>query len=748
MLDITAAHRRKDGAEIVVWSGVPSVSVSRGVATPKVLWRESPLDPPTPHIADPLVADLDEDGETEVYTVGFEGATLSARAGRSGALRWREVDAVADGQLYAMRDALAVINDRELSVHDSISGAPRWRAHLDDVPGLDPRYRITGVLRPYPSSDAPIFGLVLNAEKSELKRETPATRLLRLDFDERRVRPLATLDRGTQHACQALGDADILCQERSSELTPPPRNVCIVDASGGLRRCLETRGHATLLRLNGPSLETLIVVIGEERLTLREIEHGEVLRSVPLESPAASIPSPFDWNADGRDDITLSLRDGTVVAYSRDGARLGSMWSDERLGRVRPVGDLDGDGFSELTTWGNASALLNAPNTAWERRSMDAIWATPVVRDFDGDEALEVAVFLNLDRHDRLYLLDARTGEIDRRAELPTRAVLDTPLIVPRSDGTHDIITMTDDGVRRYRGDDPRHPIERYKEELTGYTTPVLYGREGHQQLIASSRTGPGLWLVDPATIASQPASRMIGSAGRLRVADLDQDGSDELLIATNAGVEKRTLPGLDPINSRTLKSAATRTPLEIVDLDGDGTLELLVTRREPAAVLALNATLGDRWKTPPELDPSFALAIPDPEERSCALVIISTDTHGLVALDADGRVRWRFPREPLADPMGFRQNTVYEDIYGDGARVLLASSSAGALYILEPTAGEVLARYRGGGDEPTAAAPAVADLDDDGRREILFVGADRTLRALHVAPRGARFHPRNRFSE
>ncbi len=139
-------------------------------------------------------------------------------------------------------------------------------------------------------------------------------------------------------------------------------------------------------------------------------------------------------------------------------------------------------------------------------------------------------------------------------------------------------------------------------------------------------------------------ATRGRGSWIRLAVVDLDGDGHNELVAANKGGTSVSILyPGAQPRNGREWTEKVVwrcRTPINVrpVDLDGDGTLELVAASRGEKRIVCLDRE-RDTWRTIPIYSGSnppsegFMMQFID-LDRDGRLDIITEEDHG-------GRVFW-----------------------------------------------------------------------------------------------------------
>jgi hypothetical protein len=205
-------------------------------------------------------------------------------------------------------------------------------------------------------------------------------------------------------------------------------------------------------------------------------------------------------------------------------------------------------------------------------------------------------------------------------------------------------------------------------------------------------------------------------------VADLTHDGTLEIIVGRGSDqltVYRPSVAG----STMTLNTLWTRNPfgggevrtLAVADLEGDGQLEIIVGRAgngatEQINVYEPNGSVRPGWPARHNGDPGYGwgmynenVAVADVDGDGLKEVIGPTDTHYITALDGDGEQLGVHPVFHLDAGMVWSEVGVHVDAWVD------------------------IRGYANCGTEhrPNFAnmAPAVADLDGDGAREIIALG-------------------------
>jgi poly-gamma-glutamate synthesis protein (capsule biosynthesis protein) len=299
----------------------------------------------------------------------------------------------------------------------------------------------------------------------------------------------------------------------------------------------------------------------------------------------------------------------------------------------------------------------------WEWKATDILCAF-LVRDLDGDGRPEV-VAGSYDR--RLYLVDA-TGQ-ERWAYDTGGSVFSLDVADIDGDGLDEILAGSEDGGLRLltvAGE------LRWEVSLPGRVTAVAaldLDANGTLEIVVGARPGTVWALRGDGTVLWQrdipgapTAFVLVGAVENRGVAMGTEDGAllaldpqGVPLWETNGGGYIRGLAATESgvlagartgsvlsltMDGRPLLEAALEEPVPIVanvDLDGDGTMEVLAGTR--SALVTLDAAGQERWRVPTERG-VWALAFPDLEGDGRPEIVAGTDGGEILVLDRWGRVR------------------------------------------------------------------------------------------------------------
>ncbi len=540
---------------------------------------------------------------------------------------------------------------------------------------------------------------------------------------------------------QNLGDAD--GDGGLDVLVARPGKPGTVDLIvGRTGRTLWTRPRvrtAVLLSL-GPS--AMVVEVQDSRVTLVDGVTGAPVAEHELSRPPNSAMAVYDWDGDTRRDLVMGTGDGVVRAFDSRLRPLGTVPLQIPFTHIEAGRDANHDGFDDLLLQARGPAVMLGPKVRWQRRTLESIRATPVVADLDGDGLPELALFGTLARSNRLEILDARTGLVEASSAVGQTPIVIRPPAVVRADKGSDLLVVGN-SVKRFSGRDASIMFTGAAVQGHAYASPLVLDLDGDgvDEVLVVSWEDPGVLYVLDAQTLELRWSRTLGEFGSFdapSVVDVDNDGEVDLLISSLDGrvicLSRDGEPKWDTQTGGRLNHRPA-----VADLDGDGIVEILVAPQlDGDPMVVLRGTDGaevDRWmgvatrRSPP--------LIRDVDRDGTPEVVTATETQGLVGLNGDGTVRWRYGFADLdgRQPAGTAP-PILADLDRDGHDELVVGFEDGSLHVVDARDGTLVWRF-GIGREEIEASPAVADVDGDGQLEVFVAGHDRQLLCLEHQPGG-----------
>lgn len=396
-----------------------------------------------------------------------------------------------------------------------------------------------------------------------------------------------------------------------------------------------------------------------------------VLWHVPINSPSFGGAAAADVDGDGLLEIAFAtyFGDSAVrVLNGEDGSELwkyqggGETGTGECLDASLKFADLDGDGRLELVVpVSNTSLVLAFDGATGERKWTyeagygECIDTPPTIIDTDGDGTPEIIVGTF---KGRLHIIDGATGKGRAMLKVAPGAVQSGATVMDlNNDGVMDFVAAN------FRGDHRVHAISGKTDDIESAAT-----RDDGTTIIDEPTE---LWNV-------QTGGHMYHGCS---VADLDQDGKPELIIASYDGLvyaihadDGSLLWKADP-DERYIMA-----PTTIADLDNDGIPEVIVT--------------SDR----------------------------------ITVINADGEIRYsKLVEDPPMRSWGVSRGVAVADLDGDGSLDLAFTNGQGQLRVIRGTDGELLYSFDPSElhEKPLGTSshcPTIADFDGDGKLDVFYV--------------------------
>jgi parallel beta-helix repeat protein len=295
-----------------------------------------------------------------------------------------------------------------------------------------------------------------------------------------------------------------------------------------------------------------------------------------------------DLDADGCLDILITSGGTYAAALDFEGSLL---WAKENLGLNQVFGsikpsafDLNGDGATEaiLTTKSSLLVVEGATgSTIWQRYTEYPV-LSPVVADLDGDGSFEILMSTYDYMFSRIHAFDAAGAYVWSR-QLTTYQEKLTGIVVCDNelDGYKEVIFCTDDGDMTCLTCSADPPGTQWDEHLSASPLVCMSAgdidRDGVVEIVAAA--GNCIYVVDASDGAVEETVPVPQSPNRIALGDLDGDRDLEIVCTSQSG----WILGIDG-TSLILQVNTGKTPVGspvLADLDQDGVSEIVVATEE-----------------------------------------------------------------------------------------------------------------------------------------------------------------------
>jgi len=273
----------------------------------------------------------------------------------------------------------------------------------------------------------------------------------------------------------------------------------------------------------------------------------------------------------------------------------------------------------------------------------------------------------------------------------------------------------------------------RYTARLGVIASPALADLDGDGRLevavgsrdgrfYALDAGGRALWTASLAEPEDIGPSGIQGAAG---IADLNGDGLPEIVVQTVqnnitclAGADGKVLWNFPQFVNRTGPTAVSPC---IADLDLDGKMEVLAHNGQGSVACLRGADGTTRWE---HFFGSTFLSTPaagDVDQNGRPELVLGASDYIYCLNGTTGYIFWSrpFTPNPATNDVSMDSSPALADIDGDGRLEIIIGGNDNMLHALNAEDGSP--RWAYPVPKPVVSSPAVADIDSDGKAEVVF---------------------------
>lgn len=379
-------------------------------------------------------------------------------------------------------------------------------------------------------------------------------------------------------------------------------------------------------------------------------------------------------------------------------------------------------GNPQRTGYTDLKGDLDSVVLGWKFQALNGIFSSPAVGDLDGDGDLEIVVG---SEDGNVYALDDSGKTV--WSYKTSKAVRSSPALADlNDDGKLDVVVGTIDG--KILALDGRNGRRIWELEFYNVfrSSPLVYDIDSdyNQEVAIGSENGTLYALDGESGLEEWTFCTDSGIYSSPAAGDLDGDGDVEVVVASSGGVIYALRHDGTLLWQYNTTSSVYSTPA-LADTNNNGLTEVLVGA-DDGYFYSIEGG-GVKWKRQINGSVRSSPAVADMDNDGVLDVVVGVaiqrELHGKIQLSennalyildgAVGDMKWRFD----VGGVPISSSPAVADIDRDGKNEVVFGAESGFLYALED--GRV--EWQFGGGTGMLSSPTLADVDSDGDLEILM---------------------------
>lgn len=389
-----------------------------------------------------------------------------------------------------------------------------------------------------------------------------------------------------------------------------------------------------------------------------------------------------------------------------------------------------------------SNATMKFAYYKWSVKTGGAVFSSPVAATIPTGGVSQPRVYVG-SADSRLYCIDGSSGRVLWRYQTGGMILMGPAVGDLEGNGTPSVVFGSNDG-RVHCLDAFSGSVKwRYTTRSDVIAPPALadLNADGKLEVAVGSRDGRfyvldaggnALWT---ASLAEGDDSAPWGIQGAAACGDVNADGLPEVVVqsADNnitclAGADGKVLWNFRQFVNRTASTAVSPC---IADIDLDGRMEVVAHNRLGSVACLRGADGATEWEHFFGATFLSTPAVGDVDLNGRPEIVLGASEHIFCLNGTTGYISWTrpFTPNPATNDVSMDSSPALADIDGDGRLEIIIGGNDNMLHALNAEDGSP--RWAYPVQKPVVSSPAVADIDSDGKAEVAFGCKDNRVYAV-----------------